>query len=366
MGSSRYRVVQWATGNTGQRALREVIRHPAYDLVGVRVYDQAKDGVDAGELCGEDSTGVLATTDRDAVVKLEADCCIYMPRATGRGQTRAGLTEDELVDDLVALLGSGTNVVTTCSDLFAGGVRLNDDNRARVLAACERGGTSVWATGSDPGFITETLPLALLSVQRRVDLIEIEEFGDLSRRPSAHMVMEQMRFGKPLSEFDPERRKNHLFGEYQPPLTVLADIAGFEIDEWTAEGGVAAAKHDMTIVAGEIEAGTAAAQRVVITGRSAGVDRVRFIQYGYVAIDVDPDWGLQPTGWRIRIHGDAPFDLSMPFPVPLDDLASYVPAFNANGPVNAIPNVCAARPGILTTEQLTHVLPRGPRPPTAE
>ncbi len=367
MGASRYRVVQWATGNTGQRALREVIRHPSYDLVGVRVYDQAKDGVDAGDLCGEGATGVLATTDRDAVLKLEADCCIYMPRATGRGQTRAGLSEDELVEDVVALLGSGTNIVTTCSDLFAGGVRLSEANRARVLEACARGGTSVWASGSDPGFITETLPLALLSVQRRVDLIEIEEFGDLSRRPSAHMVLEQMRFGKPLADFDPERRKNHLFGEYQPPLTVLADIAGFEIDEWTAEGGVAAAKQDLTIVAGQIEAGTAAAQRIVINGRSGGVDRVRFVQYGFVAMDVDPDWGLQPTGWRIRIHGDAPFDLSMPFPVPLDDLASYVPAFNANGPVNAIPNVCAARPGILTTADLSHILPRGPRrPSTAE
>ena len=94
--------------------------------------------------------------------------------------------------------------------------------------------------------MTETLPLALLSIQRKVDLIEIEEFGDLSHRPSAHMVMEQMRFGKPLAEFDPERRKNHLFGEYQPPLSVLADLAGFEIDEWVGEGGVAAAKarHD--------------------------------------------------------------------------------------------------------------------------
>ena len=49
----------------------------------------------------------LATTDRDAVLKLEADCCIYMPRATGSGQTRAGLTEDELVEDVVALLAIG-------------------------------------------------------------------------------------------------------------------------------------------------------------------------------------------------------------------------------------------------------------------
>src|SRR5262245_42275408 len=361
MNSPRYRVVQWSTGNTGQRALREVIRHPGLELVGVRVYDAAKNGVDAGTLCGEGPTGVLATTDRDAVLKLEADCCIYMPRATGRGQTRAGLTEDELVEDMVALLGSGTNIVTTCSDLFARGVRLSEKNRARVLEACRKGGSSVWASGSDPGFVTETLPMALLSIQRRVDLIEIEEFGDLSRRPSAHMVMEQMRFGKPLAEFDPDRRKNHLFYEYQTPLTVLADMAGLTIDEWTAEGGVAAAKQDLKIVAGEIKRGTAAAQRIVIHGRSGGVDRIRFIQYGFVTRDVEPDWGLQPVGWRIRIHGDAPFDVTMPFPVPLDDIASYVPAFNANGPVNAIPYVCAAPPGMLTTEDLPHLLPRGPR-----
>jgi 4-hydroxy-tetrahydrodipicolinate reductase len=355
----RYRVVQWATGNTGQRALREVIRDPSLNLVGVRVYDPAKSGVDAGLLCGEGETGVLATTDRDAVLKLEADCCVYMARATGSGQTRAGLTQDELVDDVVALLEKGTNVVSTCTDLLARGIRLTEANRARLLDACERGRSSVWASGSDPGFITETIPLALLSVQRRVDLIEIEEFGDLSRRPSPHMVMEQMRFGKPLEEFDPDRRKNHLFGEYQPALTVLADIAGFEIDEWTAEGGVAAAKTDLTIVAGEIKAGTAAAQRIMVHGRRNGEDRIRFTQYGFVAMDVEPDWGLQPTGWRIRVHGDAPFDVSMPFPVPLEDLASYVPAFNANGPVNAIPYVCRARPGILSTEDLPHILPRG-------
>ena len=364
MASKTYRVIQWATGNTGQRALREVIRDPALDLVGVRVYDEGKDGVDAGVLCGEAPTGILATADREAILKLDADCCVYMARATGTGQTRAGLTQDELVDDLVALLERGTNVVTTCTDLIARAVRLDDANRARIADACERGASSVWASGSDPGFVTETLPLALLSIQRRVDLIEIEEFGDLSRRPSPHMVMEQMRFGKALEEFDPDRRKNHLFGEYQPALTILADMAGFAIDEWTAEGGVAAAKEDVEIVAGTIKAGTAAAQRIIVTGRGGGTDRLRFTQYGFVAMDVDPDWGLQPTGWRLRLHGDAPIDMSMPFPVPLDELASFVPAFNANGPVNAIPYVCEAKPGILSTEDLPHMLPRGPRPPS--
>ena len=102
------------------------------------------------------------------MLQLGADCCVYMPRATGRGQTRAGLSEDELVADVVALLEAGTNIVTTVTDLFARGSRLSDENRARVVAACEKGKSSVWASGSDPGFITETLPMALLSVQRQL------------------------------------------------------------------------------------------------------------------------------------------------------------------------------------------------------
>ncbi len=85
MTAQRYRVIQWATGNTGQRALRELIRDPSYDLVGVRVYDEAKSGVDAGELCGEEPVGIAATADRDSILDLDAECCVYMARATGTG-----------------------------------------------------------------------------------------------------------------------------------------------------------------------------------------------------------------------------------------------------------------------------------------
>ena len=280
---------EMADGNRPFNELRCRKSPPRTPLATVR-----HDGIDAGELCGEGSVGVAATSDRDAILKLEADCCVYMARATGSGQTRAGLTQDELVDDMVALLESGTNVVTTCTDLIARGVRLSERNRARLLDACSRGNASVWASGSDPGFVTETLPLAFLSIQRRIDLIEIEEFGDLSHTPSAHMVMQQMRFGKALAEFDPEWRKNHLFGEYQPALMVLADLAGFDIAKWTTEGGVAAAKEDLEIVAGTIEAGTAAAQRIMVTGCSRGEDRVHFTHYGFVAMDMEPDWDSSP------------------------------------------------------------------------
>ncbi len=47
---SATRVVQWATGTTGRLALRAVVDAPDLQLVGVRVYDSAKLGMDAGEL----------------------------------------------------------------------------------------------------------------------------------------------------------------------------------------------------------------------------------------------------------------------------------------------------------------------------
>ena len=192
MNEKRYRVVQWATGNIGSRALREVIRHPDLDLVGVLIYDPAKDGIDAGELCGEDATGVVATTDRAAIHSLGADCVLYMPRVID-------------LDDVVAFLEAGTNIVTTRGEFFAGAHRLGDDERARVVDACARGNASVYATGSSPGFISDALPFALLSLQRRVDSIEIEEFANMSRRDSPHMLFEQIGFAKPLDSYDQRR-----------------------------------------------------------------------------------------------------------------------------------------------------------------
>lgn len=344
-GGSRYRVVQWATGNIGLRALREVIHHPRLGLAGVLTYDPAKEGVDAGVLCGEDPVGVTATRDRDAIFGLGADCVLYMPRATD-------------LDDLCTLLGAGTNVVTTRGEFFAGAARLADTDRARVLDACTRGASSVYATGSSPGFITDALPFALLSLQRHVESVTIEEFANLSRRDSPHLLFELMGFGRPLESFD-ERRSSYLLGEFGPSLGVLAEAAGRPVTEWTATGEVAAARRDTTILAGDLAAGSIAAQRTVLRGFDAAGEVVRFTPTWYCTDDLDPAWDLRPTGWRVRVRGEAPLDVDLAFPIPLDDLGSFTPAYTANRPVNAVPFVCEAPPGILATADLPPITPAG-------
>jgi 4-hydroxy-tetrahydrodipicolinate reductase len=347
VSNGRLRVVQWGTGNIGQRALREVIRDPELELVGVRVYDPAKEGVDAGLLCDEEPVGVLATSDSGAIYALAADCALYMP-------SRLEL------DDVLTMLGAGTNVVTTRGELFAGGHNLGAEGRARVLDACARGESSIYATGSSPGFITDALPFALLSLQRRLDLIEIEEFANLSRRDSPHLLFQIMGFGQPIDSYDPSR-SSFLLGEFGPPLGVVAQAAGRPVDEWTCSGEVAAARRTTSILAGEIAEGTVAAQRTVITGISGGSAVVRFTPTWYCTDELEPAWDLRPTGWRVRVHGDAPLDVELGFPIALDDLASHTPAYTANRPVNAIPLVCAAAPGILSTADLPPITPAAVR-----
>ena len=347
MSAHRTRVVQWATGNIGTRALREVIRHADLELVGVLVYDPAKHGVDAGVLCGEAPVGIAATTDPLAVRRLEADCVLYMPRTF-------------VIDDVGALLESGTNIVTTRGELFGSGHRLGEDARARVVDACVRGGSSAYATGSSPGFITETLPFALLSLQRQVEAIEIDEFANLSQRDSPHLLFEQMGFGKPLDSYNPNRAA-YLVGEFSPSLALLAEAAGRPVDQWTGTGEVAAARRTTQLAAGELPAGSVAAQRTIVVGKRDGAEVVRFTANWYCTTDVEPAWELRPTGWRVQVRGDAPFDVDLPFPVPLEDLASFTPAYTANRPVNAIPYVVAARPGILSTTDLPPITPAGPR-----
>jgi 2,4-diaminopentanoate dehydrogenase len=350
VGGPRLRVTQWGTGNVGARALREVIRDPALELVGVRVYGDSKEGVDAGELCGEPPVGVFAATDSARMHALAADCALYMP-------SRLDL------DDVVTMLAGGTNVVTTRGELFAGGQGLDDADRARVLEACMSGESSIYATGSSPGFITDSLPFAVLSLQRDLELLEIEEFANLSRRDSPQMLFELMGYGRPMDSFDPTR-SSFLLGEFGPSLGIVAAAAGRPVDSWSCHGEVAAARRTTRILAGEIPEGTVAAQRTVITGRSGGREVVRFTPTWYCTQELDPQWDLRATGWRVRVHGDAPLDIELRFPIALDDLAAFTPGYTANRPVNAVPIVCAAPPGILATADLPPIT-RAPVPSAA-
>ncbi|SHM64878.1 dihydrodipicolinate reductase [Cryptosporangium aurantiacum] len=336
-----YRVVQWATGNIGSRTLRGVIEHPGLELAGVYAHSPAKAGRDAGELCGLDPTGVRATSDLDEILALGADCVVYTPLACD-------------FDDVCRVLESGTNVVSTRGE-FARPANLDPDVRKRVEEACVRGGTTIHSTGSSPGFVTEALPLVLTSIQRRLDGVRIDEFADLSQRNSPALLFDVMGFGKPPTEFG-ERRLTALRNSFGPSLQVLAEALGVPLDTVDAEGEFAVTPRPLTIAAGTLEPGTVAAQRITVTGRRNGEALLTFCATWYCHADLETEWDLRATGWRVTVDGDAPLHVDLFFPFPLEHMAERSPGYTANRAVNAVPVVCAAPPGIRTTVDLPQIV----------
>ncbi|MBJ7338324.1 MAG: dihydrodipicolinate reductase [Mycolicibacterium sp.] len=340
--TSRHRVVQWSTGTIGVRGIRGIVDHPDLELAGVYVHGSDKAGRDAGDLCGLAPTGVLATDDVEAIVGIAADCVLYMPNAPD-------------VEQICRLLAAGTNVVTTCG-LFHHPASMDPATRARVTAACEAGGTSIHGTGSSPGFISEAVPLVLTSIQRRLDHLYIDEYADLSQRNSPELLFDLMGFGKPIGPFE-DFRASYLESSFGPSLRLVADAVGLPLDRLESSGELAAATRDVTIAAGTIAAGSVAGQRITVEGIRDGRVLLQFRATWYCSTDLAADWNLEDTGWHISVGGDAPLEVGLHMPIPLDQMAAISPAYTANRAVNAVPWVCAATPGIVTTVDLPHVLP---------
>ena len=335
------RVVQWATGNIGARSLRGVIEHPELTLAGVYVTSAAKAGKDAGDLCGLPATGVTATNDVDEILALNADCVLYMPAACN-------------VDEVCALLASGANVVTTRGE-FHHPDSIDPTVRARVEAACQAGDTSIHSTGSSPGVISEALPIALTSIQRRLDSLTINEFADLSKRDSPDLLFNIMGFGVPAADFD-VRRFGYGAIAYGPSIRHLADALGMPLDSVESTGELAAARETIRIAAGPLEKGTVAAQKMIVTGILDGRPLLRFAATWYCTDVLDQQWDLRATGWHVVVDGDAPLDIDIRFAVPIERMGDASPGLTANRAVNAVRVVCAAPAGIQPTAALPQII----------
>ncbi|MEV5837142.1 hypothetical protein [Nocardia sp. NPDC052112] len=78
-----------------------------FEIVGVKVFSPHKNGRDAGELVGIGPIGVRATLPKDEILAMDADCVIVAPSPQ--------VLFEGLDDDVIALLESGKNVVTTAA-----------------------------------------------------------------------------------------------------------------------------------------------------------------------------------------------------------------------------------------------------------
>lgn len=336
MVQKQLRVAQWATGHTGMHSLRKVIEHPRYDLVSLYTYSEEKVGRDAGDLCGTEPTGVIATRNIEDVIAAQPDCVMYMP-----------LLDHESVDDMCRLLESGANIVTTITTVRHPPT-MDRDVRKRLEAACERGGSSLYDTGSGPGFITEVVPLAMTLMERRLERFSIVQYADVSARKSPQFL-NRIFGGDPSTPGLAEM----IVGTTRAgdSLRQTADALSLPLDDVVITATPAVTVKTEQIDVTTIEAGTVGAWRVDVIGMRGGEPLLEFQRNMFVTRELDPAWEMHDTGWHVVVKGDAPMDITIRFPPP--DVYNPISAgYNAHLPVNSIAAVCDAQPGILTTDQL--------------
>jgi len=340
-----YRVVQWATGRIGESSLRELIRSPEMELVGVYVHSEAKEGRDAGELCGLAPVGVTATRSIEKIIALKPDCVVAVQEGCN-------------IDDVCRFLEAGINIATSRVDYLEPD-RMDPEVRRRTEAACLKGGASIHATGASPGFSSEALPLVAASMSRRMDCMTIDEFADIPASCPDVQVVQGMGFGRqPGGKFDANLLA-HISHGFEQSVNLVAKALNVPVDGFDVMGETANAKERFLLPGGTpIEKGTVAAQRITVSGMRKGKAIIRYRLNWYCTTSVDQDWDLRRSGWRLLIEGETPIDINVTFPVARDQVSSSMAAITAYRVINAVPYVCAAAPGIRTTADLPNIVPR--------
>jgi hypothetical protein len=341
-----YKVVQWATGNVGQLALRGIIEHPDLELVGLLVHSPTKAGRDAGELAGGAPVGVTATNDIEQVLALDADVVSYM--ATG------DLRPWEAVDDMCRILESGKNIVSTSVVPLIYPPGADEKMVQRLEESCHKGGTSCFTSGIDPGYANDLLPLVLSGVAERIDTVRVMEILNYNTYMQPEVLFETMGFGQPMDHTPILLLPGILTQAWGPVVRVLAGGLGVELEEVreTYQREPAAETYETPV--GKVEKGTVAGLRFEVQGIVGGEPRIVLEHVTRMHDDVAPGWP-QPLGkgcYRVILTGNPTMTMDLQIEGEDGDHNTGGLVTTAMRVLNAIPAVCAAPPGLVSVLDL--------------
>ena len=334
-----YRVIQWATGTVGVHAVPAIASHPDLELVGLWVHSDNKAGRDAGEICGVDPIGVIATQDADALLASDADCVCYTAHSDVR--------PDQVVEDLARMLASGKNVVNTSFVPLllprAAGTGIHE----RLEKACLEGGTSIYTSGIDPGFGNAGAAIGALALCKEVTSVRMAEIVNYATWDNPFTMFEIMGFGKTDAKQSLLLSPGSIGLAWGPVIELVAAALDVEVDEITEWHEVLLAEEPFDIASGRIEKGTISGMRFEIRGMVGGEPRIVVEHVTRLRDEDAPEW-RHGDGYEIDIDGEPCVRLTL-------QLSSHVGDHNHAGclatamhVINAIPHVCDAEPGVLT------------------
>ena len=297
MTSAAKRVVVWGTGFVGRMVIPEIVRHPAFELVGVGVSTPEKVGRDAGEICGIGSVGITATDDVDALVSLRPDALVHY------GPTAAHAAEN--IELMGTFLRAGIDVCSTAMTPWVWPAMAQNPPSwvDPITEACNEGKASCFTTGIDPGFANDLFPMTLMGLCGEVRSVRALEILDYINYEGDYE--EEMGIGRP-PEFTPLlEHTDILIMSWGATVPMIAHAVGIELDRITTTWEKWVTGKPIITAKGMIEPGTVAAIRFTINGVFRGETRIALEHVNRVGTDAAPDWprGTQNDVYRVVIDG---------------------------------------------------------------
>jgi 2,4-diaminopentanoate dehydrogenase len=301
--------------------------------------------------------GVVATDSFEDFLSLDADCMTYCAAVA-----MSGPNIEEVVDQLYAILESGKNVVTPSYPELIHRPSLDHATHKKLDAACRQGHSSLFATGIAPGFASDILAVHAASMSELPAKVFVQERIRCGTYGSSGFFA-GLGFGRTPEQDAHMHPPGAMIGHFAPPLRLLAKGLGLALDDVREQRDVAVAYRHYCFDAGEIPAGTIASVRMRFDGVVDGEPRVHFSSIWSMPDEAVEGWQPPiPAGssirrlTRITVDGDPPVLLDFALN------GGELPGATATAArvVNAVPQVCAARPGILSALDLVvlaHALP---------
>jgi 4-hydroxy-tetrahydrodipicolinate reductase len=342
-----YRVAIWGPGDVGSICVREIGRLPELEVVGALVYSAEKDGVDIGTLAGADPVGVTATRDLDQFLALDCDVVVHTAR---------DLQEKPVLDDFVALLEAGKNVITSQPYNY---LPARDPSFADTLrAAALRGGATFYAGGINPDFIGQRWALTMAGLSNDIQQIKIEEYFDCVHQANAGTLELIGLGGDPAAAMDDNNPALVYQRQYWSQLIEhLAASVGVELSRIEPRCYSQAAPMDLESPVMSIKKGQTGLVSYESTGYVGDCPFIVIRVGWYLTSTMKPEGVVADDQWVLTIEGRPSvrcvLDLKPSFQTDATaiDGEPAAPGYLAFGIclLQAIPSVVAAPSGIMTT-----------------
>lgn len=166
------KVLQYGLGPIGSKITQFIAEKDFIEITGGIDIDPEKAGKDVGELAGLAPLGTPVTDDAKTLLE-SSDADVVVLATTS--------SIERIKPQIMEIVSCGKNIVSTCEELSYPW-KTNPGIASEIDSAAKDNNVSVLATGVNPGFIMDFLPLAMTGVCRKVEKVTVERIQDAQFR----------------------------------------------------------------------------------------------------------------------------------------------------------------------------------------